>query len=577
MKRRMPILALVLLLTGCAAPDPTPTDTTAPTPPTTAPTQPAPVSSWMEDLDREYRAMALMGEDLLLFGDGVLALYQDGAVAATLEAAVPLPDSGAVTVLEEGLVYFDAADSTLVTLDKELKETGRISLGETVSGGVTLSPDGQQLYYCNATGIRVWDVQTRIHRNLKRMEGNWLGVTGSLREGAYLLCSLKMADDSIRTMAVSSTTGETLYEGEELADITGTGDFYTCVTDREWIFGYYEQQPQNLWVEGAVALPRLQMALTVTMETGGSELQLYDLNTGLKIAHDHVPAEDLSSPVLWQGKLAFLTGNQLCIWDYVVSPLLNPVVDTTVYTAYRYTADAPDYEGLAALQTRAEELEQQYGIDILMWNDVVAAQPAGYLFRVEYRTQAYDEALTALEGALARFPESFFKKAASWTGDGTLHLVLTGGGTVPADECGTQYLLGWDAYILLDVHNDLEQTFYHGLGHVIDTLVLSNSHGYYEWHTVNPSGFAYDNRYDAWQDRQSKYLEGNNRYFVNSYSMTFPVEDRASLLEYAMMPGNREIFESKHMQTKLSRLKTGLREAFDLEGDAYPWEQYLKK
>ncbi len=585
MKRWMVFLILALLLTGCAAPDPTPTETTTPpttVPPTTAPpttaapTQPAPQSTWVEQLDREYLAIAPMGNDLLLFGEGTLALYREGAVAAALEAPVPLPESGAVVILDSGIVYFDALESALVTLDQDLTETGRIALGATVSGAVRLSPDGQRLYYCTPNGVRTWDAESRIHRNIKLMDGNWIGVTGGIGDGAYLVCSLALEDGSIRTMMVSSESGETLYEGEELENITGSGDFFTCVTDSEWIFGAIGQQPQNLLVEGALPLPQLQMAVTVVKEAEGTQLQLYDLKTGLKIAHDHTEAKNLTAPVLWQGKLVFLAGDALCIWDHVLSPVLRPVVDTTVYTAYRYTADAPDHDGLEALQARADALSQQYGIHILMWKDIAAVQPAGYVFEEEYRTAVYEKALDTLEKALARFPEGFFKKAASWTGDGVLHIVLARSVTPPETECGSQYLLGWDAYVPLSMDESLEQTFYHGLGHVVDTLVLSKSHGFYEWHTVNPSGFQYDNSYSLWQERESKYLQGSSRYFTSSFAMTFPVEDRASLLEYAMMPGNQEVFESKHMQKKLKRLKTGLREAFDLEEESYPWERYLK-
>ena len=60
--------------------------------------------------------------------------------------------------------------------------------------------------------------------------------------------------------------------------------------------------------------------------------------------------------------------------------------------------------------------------------------------------------------------------------------------------------------------------------------------------------------------------------------MSFPKEDRARILEYAMMPGNESYFSSEQMQAKLQTICTALREVFDLDPEQhYAWEQYLAK
>ena len=63
------------------------------------------------------------------------------------------------------------------------------------------------------------------------------------------------------------------------------------------------------------------------------------------------------------------------------------------------------------------------------------------------------------------------------------------------------------------------------------------------------------------------------------YSMSFPKEDRARIMEYAMMPGNEAYFKSSTMQSKLKTVCKGIREAFGLKkyAEPLPWEQYLKK
>ena len=141
-----------------------------------------------------------------------------------------------------------------------------------------------------------------------------------------------------------------------------------------------------------------------------------------------------------------------------------------------------------------------------------------------------------------------------------------------------EYLLDGNVYIVLELEDELEQTFYHALFHVIDPLILSNSIAYYKWNDLNPSGFQYDNDYIKNLERDgSKYLDGDKRWFIDTYSMSFAVEDRARIFEYAMQPGNESYFTGDTMQKKLKMLCKGIREVFQLEAESYPWEQYLKK
>ena len=71
--------------------------------------------------------------------------------------------------------------------------------------------------------------------------------------------------------------------------------------------------------------------------------------------------------------------------------------------------------------------------------------------------------------------------------------------------------------------------------------------------------------------------EGEKRAFIDSFSMTYPHEDRCRVFYYAVTSGNEAIFTSKFMQNKLQKLCEGIREAYGLEKKdaAYVWEQYL--
>ena len=59
--------------------------------------------------------------------------------------------------------------------------------------------------------------------------------------------------------------------------------------------------------------------------------------------------------------------------------------------------------------------------------------------------------------------------------------------------------------------------------------------------------------------------------------MSFPKEDRARVMEYAMLPGNEKLFQAPALQAKLQALCDGIREAYGLEDaeDSFLWEQYL--
>ena len=60
--------------------------------------------------------------------------------------------------------------------------------------------------------------------------------------------------------------------------------------------------------------------------------------------------------------------------------------------------------------------------------------------------------------------------------------------------------------------------------------------------------------------------------------MSFPKEDRARILEYAMTPGHEALFQATQMQAKLSQLCQGIREAYGLKKaeETFLWEQYLQ-
>ena len=145
---------------------------------------------------------------------------------------------------------------------------------------------------------------------------------------------------------------------------------------------------------------------------------------------------------------------------------------------------------------------------------------------------------------------------------------------------GIQFMDGFDAYIVLATDHNTEYALFHELSHLMETVVLTESVAYDRWDNLNPADFQYDGSYSANRSRDgSPWLKEGREYFIDTYSMSYPKEDRARLLEYAMTAGHMDLFRSPNLQRKLRQMCTGIREAFGLEKspDTFLWEQYLEE
>lgn len=145
---------------------------------------------------------------------------------------------------------------------------------------------------------------------------------------------------------------------------------------------------------------------------------------------------------------------------------------------------------------------------------------------------------------------------------------------------GIQFMNGTDAYIVLAAGDTSEKALYHELYHVMETHILGNSIALDQWAKLNPVGFEYDYDYLANAQRDgSEFLQPDTRSFVDTYSMSYPKEDRARIFEYAMTAGNEPLFAASPLQYKLKMLCQGIREAFGLKKSTenFPWEQYLNQ
>ena len=229
-------------------------------------------------------------------------------------------------------------------------------------------------------------------------------------------------------------------------------------------------------------------------------------------------------------------------------------------------------------------MSQRFGVEILVWKDAVAEQPWDYDLEPEYLVSVIQRELKLLEQRLSYYPGNILPDTASHFTGLRICLVRAITGTAESGSLdsatGLQFLIGTDAYVALAAGEYSDRALYHELFHVMETHILNESIAFDQWDALNPAGFSYDYDYRANAQRDAGvYLEGENRAFVDTYSMSFPKEDRARIMEYAMLSGNQELFRGQIMQEKLKTLCQGIREAYGLKksSETFLWEQYLRK
>ena len=613
MKRLIPLL-LLLLLCGCTAQPPKET-TTLPPEPTSAPaeaTEPVGIYEPFSDLEIQTNGavryylpdtpdaygLRTVGEDVLVFSGTqttTLTRYTGEKLYTIAQAELDCriePEDASFQISENGITYYNPRTNELVFLDKDLKEVRRLELSVELVGKPVLSSDRSLVYYCTADAVRVFDTSAGLDKLLKSIAYPHQSLEGVLLNDTVLRCDLTDDRGGEAVLFLSAQTGELLYEIPYALNLTtGNGFYYAKAADgilNQVFFGRQDQALQvltpgdpfgEIWV-----LEQTHSAVTATMTEEGAWLEHYDLATGLRKASVKLPAGILPGymePQVSTGKVWLMAHDQvvdsmvICLWDCAATA----VQDETVYIGQRYTAENPDEAGLAECAALAQEIGQTHGVRILVGQDAVAEEPWDYALELEYQTVVIRRELEKLKQALDQFPDGFFEKLHGQTNICIVRSITGSAesGSV-ASARGIQFWSGEKAYVVLAVGDGLEQSFYHEIFHVLDSKILSTTRVYYHWENLNPEGCKYFEDYTSYLTADAEpYLQDETRVFIDAYSMSYPKEDRARIMEYACMAGNEHYFQSEVMQQKLERLCEGIRKAFQLEQypEAFLWEQYL--
>ena len=584
---RFSLILACLLLCGCAGPH-TPAQALpsqeAPPPPLCSYDPDDPAQQQTRGAVRAYPLNVPDAVGLWSMGESVLLLYGEDSASLALLSGTGLEETAACSlgisraqaasslqILDDGLSLWDPLTKETLVMDGSLREIRQISPPPGLTGMPVLSPDGVSLYYCTSDALRVMDVASGASRCIRETGAPLEGILALHGDGSILVCQ----QSGSTSQYISAETGRLLGESGDIRLQTFEDRYYAALPagmTEVLLFGSGEGGPQVLTpkeLTGRFFFLKAQHGVVTASAPSPGLLRLehYDLATGRRRATVTFSSSRLPEEVVEAGGAVWiLTEDCLYRWDMEKSPLDDPAV----YTGPRYTADAPDIQGLAQCRARAEEIGQTYGIRILIGADAAAAAPEGSRFEEEYLVPVIEYQLDVLSEQLSQFPQGMLQTTASNFGSLTVCLVRS------ISETADAWIENSGAYIPLAAGEDMAQALFHSLYHVMETQILTHSIALDQWEKLNPKGFSYDLSFEKNSRRDgAAYLLPETRAFIDAASMAFPREDRAVIWENACTPGMESCFQSEPMQAKLRALCRGIREAYGLKDGPYFWEQYL--
>ncbi len=232
------------------------------------------------------------------------------------------------------------------------------------------------------------------------------------------------------------------------------------------------------------------------------------------------------------------------------------------------------------LYERAAEIGEKYDLDIRIGDMCEFDYEEQYL-PTEMLTSEFDAeyALDVLDETLERYPVGFFTQL-KYEDLEEIRIELVG--AIPnaggfAQNKGDYYLIAIDCN-MIDSY-----VIAHEFSHVIDrrldwdaTLREDAIYSEEEWLTLQPDGFDYVYSYDVPYEIEEDYFF--SPYFIMTYAITYPTEDRATLMGAAMDVYYHDYFEDNEpLHEKFDYYSRCIRDCFDTEGwpEVTEWEEIL--
>ena len=611
MKKLLPILlALALLLSACAVlPEPEPPST----PPVSKESAaPAPVEPTLMNSRRAVGAdgtlwylpndavegmqspeMRLFEDSLLLYtidydGGCTLRLRRVSLLDGTLLAAADFPCGGAVTIqLADGRIGLcDSAKRRVLLLDSELRQLAEYSLVQSGESWY-LSRDLSTLY--------IIDWQSGLNRvTLATGETTALlsGVTDVFvrgYSGGELAFSYSDGTATCRVLDLATGELRALPDGGDAMSVQHAGEAWLLGDAADW--SRYRlmsggETKDFFWKESRIDLLSGDRLMTVNL--AGDTLCLYDLAGGFLsrafAGENSFCGRDVLRSDLYDGYffLCFTDGSvgKLYFWDTQAAVSGEDFVfdDGLPEEHGGVSADAGLYE-------RAAALSETYGVAIRIADQCEFEN--NYYDFYEANDRAWlTAALDTLNAALGSYPKNFFVQLSSRK-QLRLEIVASitpkaGAGVGATAAAFTQSYAAFTR-IVFDVYFTSQDTVFHELSHVIDAYLQDHAQrrtdalfSETDWAALNPAGFDYAYSYES--DLTAQREASGEGYFYTEYAMTFPTEDRATLMAAAMTGYLTDRTYWSGLLTKLDYYSRCIRDTFDTTGwpQTTLWEAPLR-
>ena len=284
---------------------------------------------------------------------------------------------------------------------------------------------------------------------------------------------------------------------------------------------------------------------------------------------------------------------KLYLWDFrQPSGAASAQADETTLTGLRAAHDA-----------RARELEQKYGLALHIRQAGARFENDDYYALPPDQEPLLGQALDQLEKGLALLPPGLLKEACG----GEMPAIYLSGGIRPKTPDGLSAprgfapLSGGGRYIVLDIGMmDSAHTLIHEVMHLLeDRLALPAAPGRRDmlgdWLLLSPPGVPDGGYFYSYHDENGREISDTaltadapdalespaGIWFIDAYSRTYPMEDRARILETLCLADEAppEVMNSPRLLRKAQYLCAMLREGFSSLRDVplLPWERHLPR
>lgn len=464
----------------------------------------------------------------------------------------------------------------------------------------------------------------------------------SYKDGQWQTVALPEATEQMRFYGdgqIVSVQGNTIYRGQETVELTAAYEGYTleyAASDGTLLLSTYEANVDHYIYflvdpDGQVSQKNMGDAWTSVYHDWyvmGYEKQvmLYNAyNTRSAVQFTLDTADETIQDIAGHTLMTVSLDNKVRLYDVeegsllafyecpanVYYAVLSPDGGTAVLQLegtdfYRIDAAAPEKAAMGwpgwigngeSAEACAKGLEQRYPVSIYIGEDAVYPfQDFAVLPLTENDTIL--EALQQVERVLEAFPEGFLEELL--TGEmKQMHIYITGqiigdtarGSTSNPIAFAYPDYFSETQYIVLDGRSPelIITNMSHELMHAIDTYITDHINddfsGFIDWEEYQPADFWYNYSY---QDEQGMdysdtmytfYDENHETYFIDSYSKTFDIEDRARIFENLFTAGTEGRTLDEYAGTPLMRkaeyLSEVIREAFTSVKDETVWESAL--